>query len=361
MLRISPSHLEGVKSAQAPSDLYRYLQGAVALEHSTIPPYLTALYTLKPGTNPRIAALIISIVREEMLHMTIAGNLLTALGGAPIIDQPGFIPTYPGPLPMNVGEGLIVGLQKFSKPLVSQVFMQIEKPENPINFPVKSHAAAALASAMPLVPEPEQFPTIGDFYNAIREKIRQLYSVQGPSIFSGDPGRQVINAAWFPADELFPIRTMDDVDKAITLIIEQGEGSPGGPLDEEDQLAHYYRYAEIFNGYTLHRDPSVPAGWSYSGSEIPFDPSNVFDMPDNPKVEQYPAGSRSGFYAEQFNLAYTELLRALHQTFNGQPALLDRAIGMMFQLRILAYQVLSTLDPNGKATGLTFQYAPAGS
>ncbi|HEX8704737.1 MAG TPA: ferritin-like protein [Myxococcaceae bacterium] len=356
MLRISPSHLEGVRSAQAPADLYRYLQKAVELEHSTIPPYLTALYTLKPGTNRDIAAILISIVREEMLHMTIAGNLLTALGGAPIIDQPGFVPTYPGPLPMNVGEGLIVGLKRFSKPVVSQVFMQIEKPEKPIDYPVKSTAMKSFAAAMPPVPEPEQYPTIGDFYNSIRKKIRELYSSLGPAIFKGDPARQVLNTSWFPADELFPIRTMEDVDKAITLIIEQGEGSTGGPQDEEDDLAHYYRFAEIFNEYRLQRDASVPQGWSYSGPRIEFDPSNVFDMPDNPKVEQYPVGSRSRFQAEQFNQAYTQLLRALHQTFNGQPGLLEQALGLMFQLRILAYQVLSTPDQNNQATGLTFQY-----
>jgi hypothetical protein len=42
------------------------LQGAIKLEHSTIPAYLYALYSLKPGENQRIADLLTSIVQEEM-------------------------------------------------------------------------------------------------------------------------------------------------------------------------------------------------------------------------------------------------------------------------------------------------------
>lgn len=359
MLRIPHHLIDGVKSARAPEQLHQYLQGAIELEHSTIPPYLTALYTLRPGTNQRIASIITSIVREEMLHMTIACNLLTALGGRPVIDKPDFVPRYPGPLPMNVGEGLIVGLQKCSKMLMSQVFMQIEKPDQPINYPIKAEPAMKLAAALPPVPEPEQFPTIGDFYNSIRKKIHELHAEYGDAIFRGNPEHQVINTSWFPSDELFPIRTLRDVDNAITLIIEQGEGAAGGPLDEEQDFAHYYRFAEIFNGYGLQRDQSVAAGWSYSGALIPFEPVEVFNMPPNPTVAQYAEGSRSRFMAEQFSQAYTQLLYVLHQTFNGRPDQLNKALGLMFQLRILAYEVLGTADPEGRATGLCFEYSRA--
>src|SRR5271166_6609092 len=135
MIQIDPRIIQGIQSATCAADLYEYLQQAVELEHSTIPPYLTAMFSLKPGTNRRIGDLIRSIVNEEMLHMTIAANILIATGGSPQINSPDFMPKYPGPLPMNVGD-LTVGIEAFSISLVQNVFMAIEEPEHPI--PVKT-------------------------------------------------------------------------------------------------------------------------------------------------------------------------------------------------------------------------------
>ena len=50
-------------------DLQAALQVAIELEHSTIPPYLTAYYSIKPGANAEVAQLIYSVVIEEMFHM----------------------------------------------------------------------------------------------------------------------------------------------------------------------------------------------------------------------------------------------------------------------------------------------------
>ena len=58
------------------------LQSAIELEHSTIPLYLYALYSLDPAKNGVIAKIIQSVVVEEMLHMTLASNVMNALGGS---------------------------------------------------------------------------------------------------------------------------------------------------------------------------------------------------------------------------------------------------------------------------------------
>src|SRR3984893_1747483 len=100
MIKLQRSAVAAIHAAQNPDQLYPWLQKAIELEHSTIPPYLTAMFSLKPGTNDEIARLIGSIVQEEMLHMTIVGNILIAIGGHPAINVPGFISKYPGPLPM---------------------------------------------------------------------------------------------------------------------------------------------------------------------------------------------------------------------------------------------------------------------
>src|SRR3954468_5147539 len=102
-------------------ELKQQLQTALELEHSTIPPYLCALYSIKAGTNLMAVEIIKSVVLEEMLHMIMVANLLNAIGGAPKIgedetSQKGkFIPEYPTSLPGNVIPELNVGLCYFSK------------------------------------------------------------------------------------------------------------------------------------------------------------------------------------------------------------------------------------------------------
>src|SRR5437762_13529429 len=112
--------------------LKKSLQQAIELEHATIPAYLYALYSIQPGANKIIQSLVLSVVAEEMLHMSLACNVLNAIGGSPRIDDPRFIPTYPGPLPGSVESDLIVPLSPFSMDLVSNVFMVIEEPEDPL-------------------------------------------------------------------------------------------------------------------------------------------------------------------------------------------------------------------------------------
>ena len=141
MIKLPRSILHTIAAARNPAELHIWLQKAIELEHSTIPPYLTALFSLKPGTNDEIARLISSIVIEEMLHMTIAGNILIAIKGHPSINGPDFIPKYPGPLPLSIGgAGFIVGIEAFSMLLVENIFKVRES--KPINLPTDAAANA---------------------------------------------------------------------------------------------------------------------------------------------------------------------------------------------------------------------------
>ena len=69
------------------------------LEHGTIPPYLTALYSMHPGTNSDAFHVIRVVVVEEMLHLTLAANIMNAVGGTPDLTRPDFVPNYPAYLP----------------------------------------------------------------------------------------------------------------------------------------------------------------------------------------------------------------------------------------------------------------------
>jgi ferritin-like protein len=74
-----------VTSLESPRE---HLQWAIELEHSTIPPYLCALYSIEPSQNSEATELVSSVLFEEMLHMTLAANLLNAVGGRPQFDIP---------------------------------------------------------------------------------------------------------------------------------------------------------------------------------------------------------------------------------------------------------------------------------
>src|SRR5258705_12178811 len=79
--------------------LREHLQWAIELEHSTIPPYLCALYSIEQDHNLEAVEVISSVLVEEMLHTTLAANLLNAVGGQPQLDNQKMLPGYPRPLP----------------------------------------------------------------------------------------------------------------------------------------------------------------------------------------------------------------------------------------------------------------------
>jgi len=326
--------------------LHTALQQAIMLEHATIPAYLYALYSLQPDTNARIENLIFSVVREEMLHMSLACNILNAIGGAPSIDDPAFIPHYPGPLPGAVEKGLIVPLKPCTLDVVHDVFMQIEEPEKPLEFPVGLAAAAA----------PPR--TIGQFYKAIERQIVAF----GQGIFTGDPARQLTHG--FAPDELIAVTDVASAVRAITIIVEQGEGTSDSPLDLEHELAHYYRFAEIWHGKALIPNPQAPPDapndqkYIYGGPAIPFDPHGVWPAIANPKAAMYPAGSKARYACDTFNYTYTALLKTLHLTFNGQPYRLSAAIGLMESLKAQAMDLMAIDLGNGTHAGPSFEYQP---
>jgi Ferritin-like len=121
--RMRPPLVGSVASLES---LREHLQWAIELEHATIPPYLCALYSMDPGCNLEAAELVSSVLFEEMLHMTLAANLLNAVGGRPRIDIPRMLPGYPRPLPHG-DRSFEIPLLRFS-PEALQIFLRIEQP-----------------------------------------------------------------------------------------------------------------------------------------------------------------------------------------------------------------------------------------
>ena len=153
-------------------DLKGFLQKAIELEHATIPPYLVAHYSLYGDINKEIKDCLREVAVEEMLHMTLAANVLNAIGGEPRINFAEFVPNYPSRLPLGVGSSdpkneLVVPLERFSKQLLKNVFLEIEEPEKPREFPLVERAAELAAPGF-------TFATIGEFYEAVKKALSHL-------------------------------------------------------------------------------------------------------------------------------------------------------------------------------------------
>lgn len=334
-------------------NLMSALQTAIELEHATVPPYLCALYSIKPGTNTFISDTIRSVVTEEMLHFSISCNILNSIGGSPNINKPDFVPKYPGPMPGGLRRGLIVRLRKLSYEQL-RAFMSIEEPR----YLIESDKGSVNMKDSENKLQREDF-TIGFIYDKIKESLQYLH--KAGKISFGHKERQL--QGWSNPGDLNYILSLEDALKAIDQIEDQGEGSkPFSPVDEDKdpdtglyELSHYYKFSEIVHGrrIVVHEDKS----FSYTGDRIILEEDGVYSMMDDPDVSQLTKGSKQRLMAENFSRKYRALLNALHDTMNGNPGYVHKAIAAMFQLTISA-QPLMEMDANngdGTTVGLSFQ------
>ena len=117
--------------------LREYLQFAIELELSTIPPYLSALYSMNPNNekNKYICELIRSIVHDEMRHLALASNLLLSIGGHPRIAYKDVVKRCSFPRNglinsklVNVLPDALLELRAMNLENTIELFMEIEAP-----------------------------------------------------------------------------------------------------------------------------------------------------------------------------------------------------------------------------------------
>ena len=344
MIRVHPA-VSGLLERGDVHGVRAALQAAIELEHAVIPPYLYALYSLIPGGNEAAAAIIRSVVIEEMLHLTLAANLLNAVGGRPALGSPRLLPRYPGPLPGTVEDDLVVGLAPLSVGLVKDTFMRIEQPERSLVFGTED-------------PEADALLTIGQFYRRIRTTLIAL----GEGAFSGKRHHQVNSDLFSGA---ITVTGVASACRAIDTIIDQGEGTLTSPLEIVGaDVAHYYRFAEIVHGRRLVRDPDAGPGtppdqqYIYAGDPVSIDETAVRSAPVNPKTADYMFGSAARRACTAFNYTYTSLLRSLHATFNGAPRELKSAFGLMSSLQQQATDMMAGTATGGVPVGPSFEWQP---
>jgi hypothetical protein len=332
--------------------LRQALQYAIQLEHATMPPYLFARYSLGANNGPLIQTLR-EIYIEEMHHMLIAGNLLKAIGGSPIINTPSFIPSFPTALPGTVASGLVVPLAPCSRSVIQNVFMRIEQPQETLEFPVLAMKATELPAK-----------TIGEFYG----RIRKVFEAGGDDLIVDKTGERQVEV--FSFNGLQKITSAAQALSAIDLIVQQGEGtstqptfSIGGTYPANDGLAHYYRFAEIVLGKLKSNPSATPTSppesrYFYDAADpIAFDESKVLPVRSNPKRDDFATGSPAQIAIDDFNYVYTTVLRQLHAAFNESPLEIYNAVESMYRLGGLAGRIVAIELNDGTRPGPTFEYA----
>lgn len=336
-------------------ELRYYLRQAMKLEHATIPPYITALYSIKPGTNLEAWHIIRTVAVEEILHLTLVANVLNAVGGniKSTLTAPDFVPHYPTPLPRGKTD-FEVGLIKFS-PEALGTFLNIELEEEDVyedyRLLVSKDQQKNILRVLNADDPNLTFYSIGAFYAEIVRGLSALYKQMGDNLFCGDPQRQITPEYYYNGGgDIIPVTDLHSAIRALRVIQEQGEGSRVGAIyDAELELGHYYRFQQLQKKqyYVINKDypeqsdrPNDPTGDSF---EIDWDA--VYPLKPNATLSDYPEGSEMYKAAKEFQKSYSKVLADIEYAFDGNPEMLIPAVGGMFQLKEQATHLIRNPMP----------------
>ncbi len=330
------------------------LQLALQLEFATIPPYLTALYSIKDGQNQEVYEIIRSVVMQEMLHLAQAANLLIAIGGRPIIDSPQAAPIYPGKLPGGVIPGLTITLQKASPKYIADVFMMIEFPHE---LHYMSHHIKQGLEAHVL--------TIGKLYNQIEKCMVNLYEKEKDNFFHAEAKQMT----WpLPEHEegikLKVVTDIQDAIEALRRIVEEGEGSKQRDPTylKTTELAHFFKFETLAckkHLRILHNDEQYT--YDFRGKKIEFTSEGVWPMRNNPSIKTIPKNSLAIRESKLFHNLYRTLLKSLQAAFDGQHSAMIESVPIMEAMQLQAKKLMSMYLPSnsehpGQTYGPIFEY-----
>src|SRR5499426_3553395 len=188
---------------------------AAELEHGIMCQYLFAASSLKQSLDEGLTAeeldaalrwrrVISHVATEEMLHLALVQNLLTAIGAAPHLDRP----ALPAPA-RHYPAGVNLTLVPFGEPALRH-FMFLERPEGMelkgaqgIDAPV--HEAVPLMAEGDIVPQPQDFATLGHLYRSIEHGIDHLAEKFGERNLFVGPARAQATSDYFYWPELVPV------------------------------------------------------------------------------------------------------------------------------------------------------------
>jgi len=233
---------------------------AAELEHGIMCQYLFAAFSLKQTANEgltdaelaavrRWGAQISRVATQEMLHLALVHNILSAIGAAPHLARPNL------PAPANhYPAGVQLALMPFGEPALRH-FMFLERPEG-MDLE-DADGLAAMGQAAPvlnerdIVPRGQDFATVGHLYRSIEAGLTHLAELHGEDWLFVGPRRAQATAEQFGWPELVPVTGLASACRAIEEILEQGEGPRG-----HWRNAHFGQFVNILDEYQSLRDAS---------------------------------------------------------------------------------------------------------
>lgn len=321
-------------------ELVYLLAEASELEHGLCCCYLFAAFSLKRDPSEDLTAsehdavvrwerVISGVAVQEMLHLALASNLLTALGAAPHLRRPNF-PIRSRYLPM--------ALRPFDERTIDH-FIYIERPEG-MEFP----DATGVEAPVPLQahaddgiePVDVPFATVGHLYRDIEEGFKSLSARYGEEkVFIGPPRAQA-TTAFFPFAGLVPVTDLTSALKAIEEVVEQGEGLRG-----DIENSHYARFLAIRGELDRLR-----------AGRGDFEPSRP--VMENPVIEHPDAQAVGELFNASYGLMVEMLMRFFAHTEESHEelaTLVATAVGTMQGVIKPLGPMLTTMPATTKADG----------
>jgi hypothetical protein len=316
-------------------ELIYLLCEASELEHLLCCSYLFAAFSLKRTADEGLSAneleavarwerVITGVAVQEMGHLVLASNLLTALGAAPHLRRPNF-PQRSRYFP----PGMQLTLRAFDEKALDH-FIYIERPEglDLPDAPGFEHEKPDPAPSNEGVIEPVEidFSTVGELYRDIEAGFASLVARCGESrVFIGPPRAQA-TSAYFPIPGLIAVTDLASAKRAIEEVVEQGEGLRG-----DIENSHYARFLGIRGELDRLRaarpdfEPARPV-LENPFVEPPRD-SNGFNLIEHPEARAV---------ADLFNALYGAMVELLmrffahtEETHEELTALVGTALGAM--------------------------------
>ncbi|MBV1703651.1 MAG: CDGSH iron-sulfur domain-containing protein [Hyphomicrobiales bacterium] len=348
--------------AETREELVGLLAEAAEIEHGLMCCYLYAAFSLRTSDDggldaERRAAVrrwrgtVLDVAIEEMLHLGLVANLMSAIGARPNFSRQNF-PVAPGVHPA----GVVVELRRFDEATLDH-FVFLERPEG-TDLPDGTGFASTRTYERrmdpgALLPTAQDFLTVGHLYRSVSAGFERLAAKLGErALFCGAPEAQMgPGVSGFGA--MIRVADLAGAKRAIEAIVEQGEGAPG-----HAENGHYAKFLSVRDEFRALReaDPTFDPAW-------PAAHNPVLRMPPTPEGRVHVTEAEPRRLLDVANSAYGLMLRCLMAAF-GQPdadetdqaAFYGAAIDLMHAVAPLAERLarLPATDAGAPTAGMTF-------
>jgi ferritin-like protein len=331
---------------------------AAELEHALMCEYLFAAFSMKERPDEGLTSaqlevverwrkVILGVAGQEMLHLALTANMLTALGASPHLSRP----NLPQPA-RHYPPGVRLELLPFGETALRH-FLYLERPEGMDLRDAEgieaSEEAIPLMDPDDIAPRLQDFATVGHLYRSIEAGFRRLTDKLGENRLFIGPAAAQITQANFSWPQLVAVTDLSSATSAIEAIVEQGEGPRG-----DWRKAHFGRFKSVLDEFqeVQESDPGFEPSRPVVAAAVRLGEGNadglVLEDPLTVKV------------ADLFNVVYEVLLLVLYRLLaridetDAQAGILaDVAVGLMYDAIEPIGNLLGTLPVGPGEPGAT--------